>query len=147
MKKILTVTFFTIASFLLMTGCTTSKSYTYSVDTGDKIEIKLTTTGGYDISKNLPFAISKDEKTLSQGTFLTIDGYNQYISIVNSDNNAQIIESSTKNGLEYTFYSYNDSEYNYVIKVIGSNTGLLIGNNVSEDSARKCFDRLTITKK
>ena len=132
---------------LALTGCTTTKSYTFKVETGDEIEVKLNTNDGYDITSDLPFSILKDEETLSQGTFITIDQYNQYISSVNNDSNSKIIESTTKNGLEYTFYSYNDSEWNYVIKVADSSTGLLIGNPISEESAKECFNRLTINKK
>lgn len=146
MKKSLISIFFALACLFIITGCTTSKSYTYNVETGDTIKIKLDTTDKYDITKDLPFTITKDGKTLSQGTFLTSDGYDQYILAVNTDSSAKIIESKTENGLEYTFYSYNDSEYNYVIKIVDSNTGLLIGNNVSESSARECFNRLKITK-
>ena len=70
-----------------------------------------------------------------------------YDKFDNNDSNAKIIESTTKNDLEYTFYSYNDSEWNYVIKISDSSTGLLIGNPISEESARECFNRLTINKK
>lgn len=145
-KTLMTLAIIGIMLFTL-TGCSTTKSYTFDVETGDKIEVKLNTNDGYDITSNLPFSISKDEETLSQGTFITIDGYNQYVSSVNNDSNAKIIESSTKDGLEYTFYSYNDSEWNYIIKITDSNTGLLIGNPISEASAKECFDRLTISKK
>ena len=117
------------------------------METGDEIEVKLNTNDGYDITSDLPFSVLKDEETLSQGTFITIDQYKQYISSVNNDSNAKIIESTTKNDLEYTFYSYNDSEWNYVIKISDSSTGLLIGNPISEESARECFNRLTINKK
>lgn len=140
--------FFLISVFaFLMAGCSTFKSYTYKVDTGDQIEIRLDTSGGYDISAELPFMVSKDNKILSQGTFITADGYEQYVQAVMSDSQAVVIEQKTRAGLEYIFYSYQDSEYNYVIRVTGSDTGLLIGNAVSEESARECFDRITIRKK
>lgn len=130
---------------LTLTGCTKSKSYTFTVETGDKIKIQLNTTDGYDLSSDLPFKISKDGNTLSQGTFITIDGYNQYIEAVNSDSNAKILDSKTKDGISYTFYSYNDSEFNYVIKVNDSNTGILLGNPNSQEEAEKCFELLTFT--
>lgn len=130
---------------LTLTGCTKSKSYTFTVETGDKIKIQLNTTDGYDLSSDLPFKISKDGNTLSQGTFITIDGYNQYIEAVNSDSNAKILESKTKDEISYTFYSYNNSEFNYVIKVNDSNTGILLGNPNSQEEAEKCFEQLTFT--
>ena len=145
MKKIF-MSAILLSMIVLATGCTTTKSYTFKVETGDNIEVKLDASDGYDITSDLPFTISKDGEDLSQGTFITLDGYDYYITGVNNNSDAKIIDSGTKNGLEYTFYSY-DSEYNYIIKVKDSNTGLVIGNIVSEESAKECFDRLTITKK
>ena len=44
-------------------------------------------------------------------------------------------------------WNYNDSEYNYVIMIEGTNTGVLLGNNVSEKSAKECFNRIEISIK
>lgn len=147
MKKKLMSVIFMGAMLFMITGCTITKSYTFKVETGDNIKIKLNTNDDYDISSDLPFVISKDGKTLSQGIFITIDVYNQYIASVTNDSNAKIIETKNKNGLDYTFYSYNNREFNYIIKIEDSNTGLLLGNPISEKSAKECFEKLTITKK
>lgn len=146
MKKVLYSLVFVAAILLTVTGCTTSKSFTWDVTTGDKIKIKVDTTGGYDITSELPFAISKDGETLSQGTFVTIDGYNQYMNAVKFDSNAKVIDSGSKNGVTYTFYSVNNSEFNYLIKIDNSNTGILLGNPNSKAEAEEVFNRLTISK-
>ena len=39
----------------------------------------------------------------------------------------------------------NDQEYDYAIHLKDSKTGILIGNNVSEKSAKECFSRLTFS--
>lgn len=130
----------------ILTGCTSSISYTYKVTTGDTIQITLNNSDGYSISSELPFKITKDDTTLSQGTFITLDGYEQYIATVNNTSTAKVIDKGTKNGVEYTFYSYNNQEFNYIIKIEGSNTAILIGNAVSEESAKECFERLTFSK-
>jgi len=145
MKNKLKLFLLVISIGLLITGCTTSKSFTYDVETGDKIEVKLNTTDGYDISSNLPFTIYKNEESLSQGTFITIAGYNQYLEAVNSDPDAKIIDSGTNGTITYTFYSYGTSEYNYIIKINGSKTGVLLGNPNSQKEAEDCFSRLTFT--
>lgn len=145
MKKVFMSLAIVGVMLLSLTGCTKSKSYTFTVETGDKVKVQLNTTDGYDLSSDLPFTISKDGNTLSQGTFITTDGYNQYIDVVNSDSNARILDSGTKDGISYTFYSYNDSEFNYVIKIDGSNTGILLGNPNSQEGAKKCFELLTFT--
>lgn len=146
MKKIFVIMLTILTFSLIATGCTKSKSYTYKVETGDKVKVTLKTNDDYNITSDLPFKISKGDDVLSQGSFVTLDGYNQYLNAAKNDSNARIIATDNKNGLEYTFYSYDDKEYNYVIKISDSNTGLLLANNVSEESAKECFSRLTITK-
>ena len=133
-----------------LTGCTSFKAYTYNVNTGDQIELRLDTSDKYNISSDLPFTISRDGETLSQGSFITAEGYDEIVQAVMSDSNAEVIEEETRNGVEYIFYVYNESahtEYNYVVKIVGLNTGLLLANIVSQDSAEECFNRLTIRKK
>lgn len=127
---------------LTLTGCTTTKSYTYVVETGDSIKIELNTSDGYDLSSNLPFTISKDGEIYSQGTFITMDGYNQYIDLVDRDVNSKILDKGMKNGVTYTFYSYNNTEYNYIIKIDGSNTGVLLGSQKSQVEAENIFNLL-----
>lgn len=146
MKKVLGLIVFVGALLLTVTGCTSTKSFTWDVTTGDSIKIKLDSTGGYDITSELPFTISKDDETLSQGTFITIDGYNQYLDAVEKDSTAKVIDSGSKNGITYTFYSVNNSEFNYVIKIDGSNTGVLLGNPNSQAEAEEVFGRLTFSK-
>ena len=117
-----------------LTGCTTNKSYTYTVGTGDKVKITLNTTDGYDLSSDLPFTISKDGNNLSQGTFIKGSDYEQYVNAAKTQ--GQIIDKGSNDNIEYVFYSYNNSEYNYVIKIKNSNTALLLGNPNSEEEAK-----------
>lgn len=135
------------AAVLLMTGCkaNTSKSYTYSVETGDSIKVTLDTSDKYDITSELPFAVSHEGTTLSQGTFITAEGYEMYADAIGEDESAVILDTGSKDGNTYIFWSYNDTEYDYAVMIQDSNTGILIGNNVSEESARECFERLTFS--
>lgn len=145
MKKVFMSLAIIVVMLLTLTGCTKSKSYTFTVETGDKIKVQLNTTDGYNLSSDLPFKISKNGNTLSQGTFITIDGYNKYIEVINSNSNIKILDNGTRDGISYTFYSYNDSEFNYVIKIDNSYTGILLGNPNSQEEAEKCFELLTFT--
>jgi len=145
MKKVIGSLTIVFVLVLFLTGCTTNKSYTFNVETGDKIKVKLNTTDGYDLSSNLPFTISKDGNTLSQGTFITISSYDEYVKAAKTNSSAKVIDESSKDNIEYVFYSYNDSEYNYVIKVKNSNTGILLGNPNSQEEAKKCFELLTFS--
>ena len=146
MKKALVLVLSVALLVCLFAGCTTksSKTYTFTVDNGDKVKITLNTTDNYDITSEVPFSISCDGKTLSQGSFVLAESYQQYVSVVNTDENAKLIDSGTKDGNDYIFWCYNGSEYNYAILIKGSNTGIVIVNPVSEESAKECFNRLTI---
>ncbi|MBO5479223.1 MAG: hypothetical protein J6A04_05990 [Clostridia bacterium] len=146
MKKTLSLLILLVVLLFLLAGCTSSMSYTYKVTTGDTIKVKLNTSDGYSITSELPFKVIKDNTTLTQGTFITLEGYEQYITAVNKDSNSKIIDRGTKNGVDYIFYSYNNSEFNYIVKIVDSKTGILLGNSVSEQSAKECFERLTFSK-
>ena len=145
MKKILSLVM-VMCVVIAMTACSgnTSMSFTFAVDTGDNVKLELDTTGGYLRSANLPFAISHDDDILSQGTFVVGDAYAEYLELIESDDTANVIDSGEKNGFAYTMWNYADKEFNYVIQ-LSDDTAMVIGNNVSEESARECFDRLTIS--
>ena len=146
MKKVLrTLVLFAILT-LTLTGCTTSKSFTWTITTGDKIKVELDTTGGYDLSSEIPFVISKDNKSLTQGIFITKEEYNLYVDGLSADEKVSVIDSGTKEGIKYTFYSFNNLEFNYVIDIENANTGIILGNSNSQTEAEEIFNRLTISK-
>lgn len=136
-----------IFALSMMTGCNdnSTKAYTFSVDNGDSIKVSLNTMDNYDISSELPFTITCNGELQSQGTFILGDAFAQYKSVVENDEKAEMIDSGEKDGNEYIFWCYNGSEYNYAILIADSNTGIVLGNVISEESAKECFDRLTIS--
>ena len=110
-----------IALFLLA-GCTSSRSYTFAVDTGDKIEIGMNTTGGYSLTSKLPIEFSKDDEVLSQGTFGIAEVYNTYSQNVEKDSSVNVIEEKENSSIKYLFYEFDEREYNYIIKINNSDT-------------------------
>lgn len=128
---------------LTLTGCTTSKSYTFKVENGDDIKVTLNTTDGYDITSDTPFKILKDENTLSQGIFIKGSYYDQYVEAANTQGN--IIKKESNDKIEYVFYSYENLEYNYIIKIKNSDTALLLANPNSQEEAEKCFELLSFS--
>lgn len=147
MKKITALILCLVMLSVTFAGCNTNSSmaYTYTVDNGDKIKVELNTSDDYNISSDLPFTISCGGETLSQGSFILGEAYQQYVDVVKSDENAKLLDSGTKDGNEYIFWCYNGSEYNYAILIKGSSTGIVLANPLSEESAKECFNRLTIT--
>lgn len=148
MKKKIYVFMICIGIMIIAVGCgnfTSSKSYTFSVETGDSVKLELDTSDNYDISSDLPFQITKDGEVLSDGTFMQGEMYSQYVESAQYDEKVKVLDSGKVGENEFLFYSYDNSEFNYVVLVGDSKTGLIIGNNVSEESAKEVFERLTIT--
>lgn len=145
--KRLLVAAIAVLVMITLLGCemTTTKSFTFNVDNGDAIRLSLNINDDYDISSELPFEISCNGEVLCQGTFIQSEAYSQYVAVVQNDENATLLDSGIKEGNEYIFWNYNDTEFNYAILIADSNTGIILGNDVSEESARECFNRLTIT--
>lgn len=143
-KKIIMFVALAIIVMLALTGCEkkTSKSYTFKVETGDKIEIKMNTTDGYNLTSELPIEFSKDDKVISHGSFGVESAYDQYYRIVKNSSMANIIEEKDKGNIKYIFYEYDNSEFNYIIKIKDSKTCFILGNNKSKASAREIFERL-----
>lgn len=141
MKKIIMSISLIGIMLLSLTGCTKTMSYTYKVETGDNVKITLKTNDGYSFTSDLPFVISKDGSKLSQGTFINSSYYDQYVD--SATNTGKIIDKGSNDDIEYVFYSYNDTEYNYIIKIKNSNTSLLLGNPNSQEEAEKCFKLLS----
>lgn len=125
-------------------GVHTCRTYTFSVETGDRVRLALDTADGYDLSAELPFEISQDGTVLTQGVFIEAAQYESYAAAVAADPDAALIESGERDGNPYLFWRYGMSEYNIALLLDGSRTGVLLGNAVSEASARACFDRLTV---
>ena len=148
MKKKIYIFMICIGIMIMAIGCgnaTTNKAYTYSVATGDSVKIRLDTSDNYDISSDLPFQITKAGEVLSEGTFIQGEMYSQYVESVQGDEKAKVIDSGNVGENEFLFWEYNNSEYNYAILVGDSKTGILLGNIVSEESAKEVFKRLEIT--
>lgn len=143
--KILWVILIAVIATAIFSGCefNSSKSYTFEVETGDRITIKMDTSKKYDLTSSLPIEFSKDDEVLSQGTFATAETYDAYYQLVKSDSTCTIIEEkSNKNG-EYFFFKTESGEFDYIIKIKDSNTCFILGNDVSESSAKEVFKRLT----
>lgn len=145
MKKFICI-IMVMCVIMTMSACSmnSSVSYTFGVNTGDSVKIELDTSDEYSLSSDVPFVISCDGKELSYGVFIVGDGYDKYLELIESDENAYVIDSGEKNGYAYTMWNYNDVEWNYAIHVSDATT-VILGNNTSEESAHACFDRMTVS--
>lgn len=118
-------------------------SYTYSVEDSVKVQVTLDTTGGYSFSHEIPFTVSEKGESRTVGQFIYEETYDQFvIDAINGEYTA-ILDGGERDGYEYVFWNFNDSEYNYVLLFPDTGTGIILSNLISEESARECFERLT----
>ncbi|MBC8529796.1 hypothetical protein H8699_10185 [Christensenellaceae bacterium NSJ-44] len=145
-KALLSLIFLTCLAALALTGCanfSTYVCYTYQLDNGDAVEVELDTTDGYTFSPDLPFFVKKDGHVLSRGAIITADEYDAYLQAVQADPTATILDSGKGDGIRYTFYAYGEAEFDHLILISGSETGILLANPNSQEEAQACFERLT----
>lgn len=152
-KKMLCLLTSVLMAATILSGCAVTKSemsYTYNVETGDSIKITLNKMNGYSMNSEIPFTVVKGEDDVMTGTFITEEGYDYYHELINSDaDDVEIIKTGEKDSNVYTFYrvdSESGTEYDYLVKVNDSATGVLMGSLTSEEDASACFDALTFTK-
>ena len=146
MKKVRSIIIF-IVCVCLLTACSvnTYMSFVFNVETGDQIKVKLTTSEGHSLSSDVPFAVSKDDKVLSQGKFIYRETIEKYEAKIKSNKNALLLDSGKKDGNDFLFWKL-DNEYNHVILVDETNTAIVLFNNISKESAEKCFNLLEFEK-
>lgn len=136
-----------VITAVLASGCNfeTSKNVTFAVETGDSVNIKLDTTGGFDMNFEVPFSLYLNSQEVAKGTFIYAEAYDQYKAAISTDEGAELLDSGTKDGNPYVFWEYDGSQYNYAVMIDGSDTAVLVMSTVSREAAEECFDRLTFT--
>lgn len=151
MFRILTL-LLTFSVMLSLAACSkqSSLSYTFGVDNGDNITIELDTNKGYSITPEVPFTITLNGETVSEGTFAYADTFDTYKEAIAGDTAANILEEGVRDDCNYYLYtvtSATGSEHNYIIRVTDSDTCILLGSLSGEEAAREVFDRLAFIKK
>lgn len=133
---------------LCLGACTKTMSYTFHVETGDKIKVAMDITDGYTFSqKEGTFTASMDGRDILTGIFLTGDMYDQYLEAIQGEE-FEILKESQQNGCSYIQYRYEGDhiENNFVCWVTDSNTGLFLASLEDQQSAEDAFERLSFSK-
>lgn len=149
MKKFAMLAFCTILGIMILTGCTTSISYTYKVETGDNVKVTLDTTDGLMLeNEDDILVITRDDETILQGTFCNIYLCDTYADLMRNDDSIKIIEEDSANGITWLMCTLDGAagkEIDIVVWIDGSDTGLLLASLEDEDITEEAFDSLTFT--
>ncbi|MGN0272558.1 MAG: hypothetical protein ACI4DL_07360 [Lachnospiraceae bacterium] len=135
---------------VILSACSgkTSKSYTFRVETGDSIKVELDTSEDYDLEQeNGRFMVVNGEETVLEGCFITEETYDQYQSI-KSNASVEVLKEDKKDENRYFFYKCEGSggtEYDYVLWIKGSHTGILMGGLEGQEAAESAFERISFS--
>lgn len=151
MKKIVWLVLALAAVFLLGACTHLTTSLTYRVETGDNIKVTVDAKAGYTQNQEAPFTVSKDGEKILMGTFITLTDYDNYVQALTGSETpgAEILNQGERDGNPFIFYEYQGqagAEYNYVLKIKDSNTGVLLGSQVSREAAEACFQAMSFEK-
>lgn len=141
MKKILCLGTVFIVTILIAIGCSKIDSFDHITGTGDKVTLSLDTSDGYDFVRGKCFVVECDDEEISTGTFISADKYSDSVEDVLNNDDSKIIKSDANDDFEYIFYN-EGKNYNYLVLIKNSKSGVLIENTISEKSAEECFKHL-----
>lgn len=149
MKKLAALALSTVLGMFVLTGCSTSMSFTYEVGTGDTVKVELDTSEGFLLEDNGgSFAVTEDDETILQGVFITEDDYDFYMEMVEVADGVENVEEDSADGITWLFYNFNGNageESNFIVWIDGSDTGVLLGSLEGSRTAKKAFESLTFT--
>lgn len=147
-KSIFAICVALIMVLLCACNANTSKSFTFNVSTGDKVKVELNTTDGYDLKvEDSVFHACKGETTVVSGTFGTEEDWEYYCDALETDENADVIET-TSSKLLWKYNGEAGTEYDMILKVSDKTVvfvGGLIDDETPESLVKDVVSRLTIT--
>lgn len=150
MKNFVALMLSGVLGMILLTGCSTSVSYTYKVGTGDNVKVVLDTSDGLKLENDDDgFSVTDgDDETILQAIFIDEDTYDLYVEMVKNTGGAENIEEDSANGLTWLFYEFDGNagtESNYIVWIDGSDTGIIMGSLEGSRTAKKAFNSLSFT--
>lgn len=149
MKKFAALMLGGVLGMIVLTGCSSSMSYTYNVGTGDSVKVELDTSEGLKLeSEDEGFSVTEDDETILQGIFIDEDTYDFYVEMMKNADGPENIEEDSANGLTWLYWEFDGqagTESNYVAWIDGSDTGIIMGGLEGSRAAKKAFNSLTFT--
>lgn len=133
-----------------LTACHTNKALTFKVETGDDIVVSLDTTDGYSLTnEDSTIIVTKEDESIFQGSFLTMDMYAAYEDSIRWTEDVKIMKEGTLYENEYIYFQFEGQagmENTFLVKVHDSKTGIILASLSSAEEAEKVFALLNFEK-
>lgn len=148
-KKLL---FLVLASFVFLTGCNTNKnSVKYLMDNKDVIVLTVKSNDGYTLKeKGANYQICKDGQPIITGALVAYETLKSFMDNVNKENNSEVLykEEGKVGENPYIYYEIKNAngqmEYNFLVSIMYSNTGAIMGSTISREAAFEAFKHLLV---
>ena len=159
-RKAITAALAVLCVVLFLVSCHAFPSEQVEILGGDdRIEARLDTSSGYSIVSTEPISIEKDGHGVIYGVITSADSYDQIKEDVvrnqelgeerdEWDSVMEILEESERDGNQYMLYSVNSqnvTEYDYIIKVSGTDSSVILGCLDSPDMVRDVFEAMSFS--
>ncbi|WP_343209437.1 hypothetical protein [Anaerolentibacter hominis] len=145
-KRVILMASLCLILMLSLTACHSSKSFTFQIENGEKIQVKLDTTDGYDLlQESGTITVQKDGEDILNGVFLLPDGYSSYETAITSSSEVDILEAAPEDAPTYYLYQFEGeagTETTFLFKIEGAETGMIIGSLASREEAEAAFGLL-----
>ena len=133
---------FAFAVVLSACAVESHKSFVFSVETGDDIEVRLDTSSGYDLrAEEGRFYISKEGEDVAMGIFYTGEMFDAMIK--DAQAYGENYEEGELKGHESYYWEPGD-EWDFMVWVKDSHTGVAVAST-SEEVADDMMELLTFT--
>lgn len=115
----------------------------FEVDTGDDVVISLEASSGYEVVLSDAFSIVKDDVSYADGFFIDEEVYNEYIVAAKEEEFYEYIDEGSTDQYDYVRAVYDSYSYDYIIFFKGFNTGIVLMNYESLESAKEMIDLIS----
>lgn len=136
-------------AFLCACSTYTKQSYTFSIETGDKVEVELKTNEGYALfQEGGRFQIKENDIPMMEGMFVLNDLFAKEYDALLKEENTSILQEDVRDGNAYKLIERTlDSMtgYYYIVEMKDSNVSIILDTTADKKKAKEVFDRLTFT--
>lgn len=141
-----------LSSFVFLTGCNTNKnSIKYLMDNKDVIVLTVKSSDGYTLKeKGANYLVCKDGETILTGALVSYETLKSFMDKVNEENNSTVLykEEGFVGQNPYIYYEIlnenGQMEYNYLLSIMYSNTGAIMGSSISREAAQEAFKHIYV---
>lgn len=137
-----------MAAAVTLSGCSghAEKSFTFDVDTGDKVKVTLDLASEMDIRPDgSRFVVTKNGNNVVSGSFDEAARFDEFKEASDSGNfEGDVVPSDDENVFAWTLNDGGNTERDRVMKVSDS-TCVIMGSIASEEDAGKAYDSLSFS--